>query len=229
MPVIAQLVECILGKDEVAGSIPAAGSSGEQTTTRRSMKKPITVFGIVYPTVKAGVFAYLDIKKVFTGTVSPPSYQEFNEETGNNLVHGCYGARLDEYCIVNHVDRIKLKTGVASPRFIPTRERPHKKEKPAKSPAELPTIKKSGKKIRVGNLLISKDTKRDPEFETFLNEKSPVIQAFFMDLRREYTRRCGRHPGDVKVINTQTTNGSHETVVVRGVEQYVLNNKRGLK
>jgi len=193
------------------------------------MKKPIMVFGVAYPTIKAGVFAYLDQKKVFTGTVVPPSFIEFNEETGNNLVHGCYGARLDEYCIINNVDRIKLKTGVASPRFTPVRDRPRMKEQATKKMRlqNAPAVrKKMAKMTRVGNLLISKDTKRDPAFEAFLNEKSPMVQAFFMDLRKEYTRHCGRHPGDVKVINTQTTNGSHETVVVRGVEKYVLNNKR---
>jgi hypothetical protein len=193
------------------------------------MKKSIKVFGKEHPTIKAGVFAYLDEKKVFTGTVVPPSFQEFNVETGNNLVHGCYGARLDEYCIINHVDRIKLRTGVASSRFTPRKERLHMQEQAAKEvrAQNVPaTRKKAGKKIRVGNLLISKDTKRDPEFESFLNEKSPVMQAFFMDLRREYMRRCNRHPGDVRVINTQTPNGSHETIVIRGVEQYVLNNKR---
>ena len=59
-----------------------------------------------------------------------------------------------------------------------------------------------------------------------MGDQYKVMQAFFMDLRREYMRRCNRHPGDVRVINTQTPNGSHETIVIRGVEQYVLNNKR---
>lgn len=180
------------------------------------MKRPIKVLGKEFSTTKAGVYAYLDAQKVFTGAVVPSSVAQFNQETGNKLSHGTYGARLDEYCFIHGIDRNKMKGRSVEPAT-------------ERAPVErlIPKIKlPKAKTRRVGNLIISKDTKKDPEFESFLNEKSPMIQAFFMDLRKEYTRHCGKHPRDVKVINAQTANGSHETIVVRGVERYVLNNKR---
>jgi hypothetical protein len=65
---------------------------------------PYKYGGVTYQSKAALIIGYLDAHKVFTGMVRPPNVSQFVRDTGVNVGHGMYGARLHEYCHTPRTD-----------------------------------------------------------------------------------------------------------------------------